>query len=68
LLQISDLACNYSYYLLGGGHCNRQSEEEREIEGKMAERYVKLTKDQAEAPLEDIRPGELNLPVHVPQV
>lgn len=34
----------------------------------MPERYVKLTKDQAEAPLEDIRPGELNLPVHVPQV
>ncbi|KAF3335532.1 cell number regulator 6-like protein [Carex littledalei] len=34
----------------------------------MPERYVKLTKDQAEAPLEDIRPGELNLPVHVPQL
>jgi hypothetical protein len=30
-------------------------------------RYVKLTKDQ-DAPAEDIRPGELNQPVHVPQV
>jgi hypothetical protein len=30
-------------------------------------RYVKLTKDQ-DAPTEDIRPGELNQPVHVPQV
>nr|CAB3502324.1 unnamed protein product [Digitaria exilis] len=29
-------------------------------------RYVKLTKDQ-DAPDEDIRPGELNQPVHVPQ-
>ena len=30
-------------------------------------RYVKLTKDQ-DAPGEDIRPGELNQPVHVPQL
>ncbi|WVZ55058.1 hypothetical protein U9M48_005771 [Paspalum notatum var. saurae] len=30
-------------------------------------RYVKLTKDQ-DAPTEDIRPGELNQPVHVPQL
>jgi hypothetical protein len=30
-------------------------------------RYVKLTRDQ-DAPAEDIRPGELNQPVHVPQV
>jgi hypothetical protein len=30
-------------------------------------RYVKLTRDQ-EAPAEDILPGELNQPVHVPQV
>ena len=30
-------------------------------------RYVKLTKDQ-DAPAEDILPGELNQPVHVPQV
>ncbi|XP_066384382.1 phosphatidylserine decarboxylase proenzyme 1, mitochondrial-like [Miscanthus floridulus] len=30
-------------------------------------RYVKLTKDQ-DAPAEDIRPGELNQPVHVPQL
>lgn len=30
-------------------------------------RYVKLTKDQ-DAPLEEIRPGELNQPVRVPQV
>jgi hypothetical protein len=30
-------------------------------------RYVKLNKDQ-HAPAEDIRPGELNQPVHVPQV
>ena len=30
-------------------------------------RYIKLTKDQ-DAPAEDIRPGELNQPVHVPQV
>jgi hypothetical protein len=32
-----------------------------------ASRYVKLVKEQ-EAPVEDIRPGELNQPVHVPQV
>ncbi|KAM7272567.1 hypothetical protein ACFE04_027230 [Oxalis oulophora] len=30
-------------------------------------RYVKLTKDQ-EAPLDDIRPGELNQPIDVPQL
>lgn len=30
-------------------------------------RYVKLTKDQ-DAPMEEIRPGELNQPVRVPQV
>jgi hypothetical protein len=30
-------------------------------------RYVKLTRDQ-EAPADDILPGELNQPVHVPQV
>ena len=36
-------------------------------EGENASRYVKLTKDQA--PLEeDIRPGELNQPINVPQV
>ena len=29
-------------------------------------RYVKLTKDQV--PLEDIKPGELNQPIDVPQV
>lgn len=29
-------------------------------------RYVKLTKDQA--PLEEIKPGELNQPIDVPQV
>ncbi|KAJ3678695.1 hypothetical protein LUZ60_002498 [Juncus effusus] len=36
----------------------------------MAERYVKLRKDQADAdaPTEEIRPGELNLPVQVPQL
>uniref|UniRef100_A0A453RQS0 Uncharacterized protein n=1 Tax=Aegilops tauschii subsp. strangulata TaxID=200361 RepID=A0A453RQS0_AEGTS len=34
--------------------------------GPPASRYVKLTKDQ-DAPGEDIRPGELNQPVHVPQ-
>ena len=37
---------------------------------QMAERkqshYVKLTKDQA--PMEEIRPGELNQPIDVPQV
>ena len=30
-------------------------------------RYVKLTKDQ-DSPMEEIRPGELNQPVRVPQV
>ncbi|THU44969.1 hypothetical protein C4D60_Mb02t12960 [Musa balbisiana] len=30
-------------------------------------RYVKLTKDQ-DAPIEEIRPGELNQPVRVPQL
>ncbi|RRT54586.1 hypothetical protein GW17_00061821 [Ensete ventricosum] len=30
-------------------------------------RYVKLTKEH-DAPLEEIRPGELNQPVHVPQL
>ncbi|KAL6972552.1 Cell number regulator 6 [Sarracenia purpurea var. burkii] len=35
-------------------------------EGGVPSRYVKLTKDQA--PLEDIRPGELNQPVDVPQL
>jgi hypothetical protein len=32
-----------------------------------ASRYVKLGKEQ-DAPVEDIRPGELNQPVHVPQL
>lgn len=32
-----------------------------------ASRYVKLTKEQ-DAPAEEIRPGELNQPVDVPQV
>lgn len=36
-------------------------------EGTVSSRYVKLTKDQ-DAPAEDIRPGELNQPVQVPQV
>ncbi|KAK1304777.1 Cell number regulator 6 [Acorus calamus] len=36
-------------------------------EDKVTSRYVKLTKDQ-DAPLEDIRPGELNQPVQVPQL
>ena len=35
-------------------------------EGGPQSRYVKLTKDQA--PLEDIKPGELNQPIDVPQV
>lgn len=35
-------------------------------EGSGQSRYVKLTKDQA--PLEDIKPGELNLPIEVPQL
>ena len=35
-------------------------------EGGAQSRYVKLTKDQA--PLEDIKPGELNQPIDVPQV
>lgn len=35
-------------------------------DGTVQSRYVKLTKDQA--PLEDIRPGELNQPIDVPQV
>lgn len=35
-------------------------------DGAAPSRYVKLTKDQA--PLEDIKPGELNQPVEVPQV
>ncbi|KAG6480713.1 hypothetical protein ZIOFF_057298 [Zingiber officinale] len=33
----------------------------------VSSRYVKLTKDQ-DAPLEEILPGELNQPVHVPQL
>ena len=35
-------------------------------DGSGHSRYVKLTKDQA--PLEDIKPGELNQPIDVPQV
>lgn len=35
-------------------------------EGAVHSRYVKLTKDQV--PLEDIKPGELNQPIDVPQV
>lgn len=35
-------------------------------EGGGHSRYVKLTKDQG--PVEDIRPGELNQPIEVPQV
>jgi hypothetical protein len=37
------------------------------LEETSASRYVKLGKEQ-DAPVEDIRPGELNQPVHVPQV
>lgn len=36
-------------------------------EGGNPSRYVKLTKEQA-APSEDIKPGELNQPIDVPQV
>ncbi|OVA15219.1 Uncharacterized protein family Cys-rich [Macleaya cordata] len=36
-------------------------------DGTVQSRYVKLTKDQ-DAPVEDIRPGELNQPVQVPQL
>ncbi|KAI8540268.1 hypothetical protein RHMOL_Rhmol09G0249800 [Rhododendron molle] len=35
-------------------------------DGSVPSRYVKLTKDQA--PLEDIKPGELNQPIDVPQL
>lgn len=35
-------------------------------DGAAPSRYVKLNKDQA--PLEDIKPGELNQPIEVPQV
>ncbi|KAL7190809.1 hypothetical protein ACSBR2_022984 [Camellia fascicularis] len=35
-------------------------------EGGVQSRYVKLTKDQG--PLEDIKPGELNQPIDVPQI
>jgi hypothetical protein len=37
------------------------------LEETSASRYVKLGKEQ-DAPVEDIRPGELNQPVRVPQV
>jgi len=37
------------------------------LEETSASRYVKLGKEQ-DAPVEDIRPGELNQPVHVPQL
>uniref|UniRef100_A0A0D6QZQ0 Cell number regulator 6 n=1 Tax=Araucaria cunninghamii TaxID=56994 RepID=A0A0D6QZQ0_ARACU len=36
-------------------------------EGNNLSRYVKLTKERGESQLEDIRPGELNQPVQVPQ-
>ncbi|KAM1439902.1 hypothetical protein ACFXTO_013712 [Malus domestica] len=35
-------------------------------DGTAHSRYVKLTKDQA--PAEDIKPGELNRPIEVPQL
>ena len=35
-------------------------------EGSAHSRYVKLTTDQG--PLEEIKPGELNQPIEVPQV
>lgn len=37
------------------------------LEDPSASRYVKLNKEH-EQPVEEIRPGELNQPVHVPQV
>lgn len=37
-------------------------------EGNAQSKYVKLTKDQDQSPLEDITPGELNQPIEVPQV
>jgi hypothetical protein len=37
------------------------------LEETSASRYVKLGKEQ-DVPVEEIRPGELNQPVHVPQV
>lgn len=39
---------------------------DRMADGGAHSRYVKLTKDQG--PLEDIKPGELNQPIEVPQV
>ncbi|CAL0329402.1 unnamed protein product [Lupinus luteus] len=38
------------------------------MEERNESRYVKLTKDQDHSPLEDITPGELNQPIHVPQL
>jgi len=57
---------------VGGGDSRRvrwwvQDLEMAAPEETSASRYVKLVKEQ-EAPVEDIRPGELNQPVHVPQV
>jgi hypothetical protein len=37
------------------------------LEETSASRYVKLGKEQ-DVPVEEIRPGELNQPVHVPQL
>ncbi|KAL7215590.1 hypothetical protein ACSBR1_027692 [Camellia fascicularis] len=39
---------------------------DRMAEGGVQSRYVKLTKDQG--PLEDIKPGELNQSIDVPQI
>jgi Cys-rich protein (TIGR01571 family) len=57
---------------VGGGDSRRvrwwvQDLEMAAPEETSASRYVKLVKEQ-EAPVEDIRPGELNQPVHVPQL
>lgn len=40
--------------------------DQKMVDGGNPSRYVKLTKDQA--PVEDIKPGELNQPIEVPQV
>ncbi|KAK6926407.1 PLAC8 motif-containing protein, partial [Dillenia turbinata] len=37
-------------------------------EGGRTPSYVKLTKDQEQSPIEEIKPGELNQPIEVPQL
>ncbi|RRT68262.1 hypothetical protein B296_00036099, partial [Ensete ventricosum] len=62
-----DLVISFPFFLLRIGRVPVAAGSAVMSDVTVPSRYVKLTKDQ-DVPLEEIRPGELNQPVRVPQV